>query len=213
MDSSRRARGFAFATCALLAVVALSPLPATIQVGFPVLSRSGNTTGYANFTGALTGTSSPCLDGSGNLTISGCPPPGPTCIKTTIPFTALTAAATTMDITLGSAIAANSILDPVRIKEQTQFACTGGCANITTMTVSVGISGTGTAYTPIFSIMQTPSNTNFFLYGPTAYTSASNTPVAHFAVTNNMPGNLGNGVTTNLTAGSVDVHYCYVTLP
>lgn len=45
---------------------------ASIQSGFPVLSRSGNTNGYVNFTGALTGTSSPCLDGSGNLTITGC---------------------------------------------------------------------------------------------------------------------------------------------
>ena len=62
-----------FLVVALAIVSVTSNLIATIQVGFPVLSRSGNTTGYANFTGALTGTASPCLDGSGNLTVSGCP--------------------------------------------------------------------------------------------------------------------------------------------
>jgi hypothetical protein len=55
-----------------LALLAPSAFAGGIQSGFPVISRSGNTTGYANFTGSLTGTGNPCLDGSGNLTVTGC---------------------------------------------------------------------------------------------------------------------------------------------
>jgi hypothetical protein len=138
---------------------------------------------------------------------------GLACVKTTVPSTSLTAAATSMDINLGPAVAANTILTYIRIKEQTQFTCTGGCSNISTMGVSVGVSGVPTAYSPAFGLLQTVSNTNLFLFGPINYTSASNQIVAHFTVTNTSPGNLGNGSTTNLSAGSVDVHYCYTTLP
>lgn len=59
-------------TIAFLLICSDPRLAATIQSGFPVITRSGNTSAYVNFTGSLTGTSSPCLDGSGNLTISGC---------------------------------------------------------------------------------------------------------------------------------------------
>jgi hypothetical protein len=59
----------------------------TLTSGLPVIgagasaiavgTRSGNTTAYANFTGALTGAAANvCTDGSGNLTTSGCPSSG-----------------------------------------------------------------------------------------------------------------------------------------
>ena len=57
----------------LPALVFEPSLTASIQSGFPVLARSGNQNSYANFIGSLTGTGTPCLDGSGNLTVSGCP--------------------------------------------------------------------------------------------------------------------------------------------
>jgi hypothetical protein len=67
--SSKRSAGFILVVCLLIAI--LSPLPATIQVGFPVLARTGNTTTYATSTGALTAGDCVSIDTNGNYIDSG----------------------------------------------------------------------------------------------------------------------------------------------
>jgi hypothetical protein len=69
MLSSKRSKGFLFVACLLIAV--LSPLPATIQTGFPVIARTGNTTTYATSTGALSAGHCASWDGAGNIVDSG----------------------------------------------------------------------------------------------------------------------------------------------
>lgn len=69
MQSSKRSAGFIGLACLLIAI--LSPLPATIQVGFPVLARTGNTNTYATSTGALTSGDCVSIDASGNYVDSG----------------------------------------------------------------------------------------------------------------------------------------------
>ncbi len=71
MLSSKRSVYFVLLCCVLIAV--LSPLPATIQVGFPVLARTstnGNNT-YANWAGSLTPGDCPTIDANHNLADSG----------------------------------------------------------------------------------------------------------------------------------------------
>lgn len=131
------------------------------------------------------------------------------CTTTVIPYTALTAAATTMNVSLGISVAQGSTVVLSRIKEGTIFACSGGCTGISAMTVSMGRSGAVSDYSPAFALFQTVSDTNFFASGGAlGTTNAANTVTATFTVTNGTPGNLGDGTTTRLTGGSVAFKAC-----
>jgi hypothetical protein len=66
---TKRSKGFLFVACLL--IVVLSPLPGTIQTGFPVIARTGNTTTYVTSTGALTSGDCVSIDASGNYIDSG----------------------------------------------------------------------------------------------------------------------------------------------
>jgi hypothetical protein len=104
LNSSERSKGFLFVACVLIAV--LSPLPATIQVGFPVLGRTstnGNNT-YANFTGALTSTHCVSIDANHNLIDNGttCAGAGPGGDNITSPNGSLTIGGTPSNTTLDS---------------------------------------------------------------------------------------------------------------
>jgi hypothetical protein len=66
---SKRSKVLLVISCLLIAV--LSPLPATIQVGFPVIARTGNTNTYATSTGALTSGDCVSIDANGNYIDSG----------------------------------------------------------------------------------------------------------------------------------------------
>jgi len=69
MRSTKRSAGFILITSLLIAL--LSPLPATIQVGFPVLARTGNTNTYATSTGVNTPGDCVSIDAAGNYIDSG----------------------------------------------------------------------------------------------------------------------------------------------
>lgn len=56
-----------------LFTISFVDIKASIQAGFPVLSRSGNTTGYMNFTGSFTPSNCTKTDASGNLIDAGAP--------------------------------------------------------------------------------------------------------------------------------------------
>ncbi len=70
MPFSKRSKGFLFVALPLLIAI-LIPLPASIQTGFPVITRSGNTTKYVTTTGTLTSGHSPFWDANGNIIDSG----------------------------------------------------------------------------------------------------------------------------------------------
>jgi hypothetical protein len=67
----QRSKAFLLLACILIAL--LSPLPATIQVGFPVLARSSTNqnNAYANWTGALTPGDCVSIDANSNFVDSG----------------------------------------------------------------------------------------------------------------------------------------------
>ncbi len=137
----------------------------------------------------------------------------PQCSKYTIAYTALTAATTTQNVNIFT-VPAQGKITGLTIKEGTQFTCTGGCTGISSLTISLGRSATETEYAPAWSLMQAVSNTNMFDDGGHySATWASHQVVARFTVTNASPGNLGTGSATRLTAGSVDIWACVVTLP
>lgn len=127
------------------------------------------------------------------------------CVTATIPYTALTAASTVQDITLFQ-LPANAKLLGLTVVESTTFSTISG---ITTAAVSIGVSGSPSYYLNPFSLFQSAGNYRDESLFSSASLSAHNV-IAEFVVTNASPGNLGNGTTTNLTAGSESINVCYI---
>lgn len=136
---------------------------------------------------------------------------GLACTKYTTASTALTANATSQAVTL-AAVAADTVINVLRIKPTVQFACAACSPSMTTLTVELGDGTTTNVFAPAFDIITTPvSNTYFFVDGGAfATTYGTYNLVATFRSTGK---NLGNGSSTNLTAGSVDVTACTSVLP
>jgi hypothetical protein len=138
---------------------------------------------------------------------------GTNCTKYTVSYTQLTAAATAQNLTLLT-MPARAKIAGLSVKESTSFACSGSCTGISSMTVSMGRAGTETDYSPAIALMQPVSDTNAYDDGGQySATAAAHDVVARFAVTNSTPGNLGNGMATRLTAGSLDIWACTLVLP
>lgn len=138
------------------------------------------------------------------------------CATQAIASTALTAAATSMDIPLsGGLLPAKSTVMGTYLSEETQTACTGGCSGISAMKYSIGVTGNSTAFSPLVSLFVAPSDStgysSYVLF--TQVSKLAQQLVAHFEVSNTSPGNLGNGSSTNLTAGSYQFSWCYATRP
>ena len=124
----------------------------------------------------------------------------------TVPSTALTTAGTTQQVTLFT-LPAQGKIQGITIKHNTAFAG----PSVTAMTVSVGSAGTPAGYAPAFDVFQTVSPTAMYDDGGNAsLTFASHPVVAQFTSTG---ANLGNGTTTSLTAGSVDIWVLWSVLP
>ena len=113
----------------------------------------------------------------------------------------LTTASGTEDEVLFT-LPANGILMGVRIKHSLAFS--GG--SLSAMTVSIGDSSSPTLYTSAFDIFQAAGATVMqFTDMLKASTSASRDVLARFTATSD--------TMDNVTAGSVDVHVCWVVLP
>lgn len=126
--------------------------------------------------------------------------------KYTVPYTALTANATTQQVTLFN-LPAKGKIQGVTIKHSAAFTKSG----LTAMTVSVGSSGTPAGYAPAFDVFQSVSNTAQYDDGGNfSLTAAAHDVIAQFTSTGT---NLGNGTTTTLTAGSVDIWVLWSVLP
>jgi len=119
-----------FCLIAIIILASMIDLRASIQAGFPVLSRSGNTTGYVNFTGSLTGTSNPCLDGSGNLTISGCSSSGGNGLVTFSALSVVLSAGSAVFVPLGGGGLGSSTEANVQAKVQPVATFSNMCATL-----------------------------------------------------------------------------------
>lgn len=130
----------------------------------------------------------------------------PSCTKYTVSETALTTAATTQDITVVT-LPARSKVQGITIEPTTQWAG----ASVSALTVSLGVSGSTTAYTSAYSLITAstgvvPGDTAFQddggHYSPTL---ASHAVLARFTST---------GANVNaMTAGAVAFSICSVVLP
>jgi hypothetical protein len=121
-------------------------------------------------------------------------------ITDTISYTALTSAATSMNVA-GAILPAGFKVRGITVTEATQFVC-GGCTNTTAMTVSLGPTGSETLYFPAATLFQTAGT--FVDYGGHYSSSASSVTLQYrFVNTTGTPGNLGTGSVTNFTAGSL----------
>lgn len=125
----------------------------------------------------------------------------PTCTKYTVPYTSVQTAATTNSVTLFT-LPAQGKITGLTIKHSTAFAGT----SITAVTASVGKSGSTSAYAAAFNILQAVSSTAFQDDG--GHFSADFASHAVTATFTSTGANL-----SALTAGSVDIWACTVTLP
>jgi hypothetical protein len=163
-----------------------------IQQGFIVLTRSGNTSGYVNFTGSLTGTGNPCLDGSGNLTVSGCVPSGSSgnAVTSTTPVTvsaAVTSDQQLMELSLtagylntlgtpfvfnGSGLYTTAIAQTPTLTFKVKLCTVSGCGSGTVVTL-VALVSTAT----LAAVTNNPWNLN--VTGVTHATGATGTLEIH----------------------------------
>ncbi len=125
----------------------------------------------------------------------------PVCPKYTVAAAALTTASATEDEVLFN-LPANGVLMGVRVKHSLAFS--GGSSSA--MTVSIGDSSSTTLYTVAFNVFQAAGAevmqfTDMFK----AKTSLARDLLARFTVTDD--------TMDNVTAGSVDIHVCWVVLP
>ncbi len=133
----------------------------------------------------------------GNFGPGGRAPSCATYVKT---FADLTTASATEDEVLFN-LPANGVLVGVRVKHSTAFS--GG--TLSAMTVSVGDSSSTTLYTSAFDVFQAAAATTILFADMfKASTSAARDVLARFTATGD--------TMDNVTAGSVDIHACWVVL-
>jgi hypothetical protein len=126
------------------------------------------------------------------------------CQHGTVSYTALTAAATSQEITIQSSIATTVRWAHAFISETTQFT------NATGLTVTMGRPGASTNYEmsgAAFPLLVSSGDTNYWSFHPIppAITGANYSIVLNFSTTS---GNLGNGSATLLTGGVATWEVC-----
>lgn len=132
-----------------------------------------------------------------------------TCVAkatTTISYTQFTAAATSQQITVYTTPSAYWYPVAILLNEKTQF--TSGSGTVTALAASIGTAGTPTYYVQPLVLMQSSPNFKADNVGSQPASLAVHAIVLQLSVTNPAPGNLGNGSSTNLTAGVLEVAIC-----
>jgi hypothetical protein len=171
--------------------------PAAISA--TTLSATGNVM-MSGLTTSGTIANSICSDSSGHIistSSSNCfasSSSGPSWVKTTVPYTSFTSAATTQTITLYT-LAAGGVIQTAKVKQSTAFS--GG--SVSDVNVSIGYGGTNTAITPTWDVFSAVTATNYQLVA--SLFGASQTATNSITITANSTG----GNLSTLTAGSVDV--------
>jgi hypothetical protein len=127
------------------------------------------------------------------------------CIKYTVPYTSLIAAAVTGNY-LVVALPARAKVQGITIKTATAFSGSG----FTSLTASVGDSVTSSAYTGPFDCIAAVSDTNFYDSLQYKSTTMAADEIRVYFTANQ---NLGNGAATSLAAGSLNIWLTTVRLP
>ena len=196
-----------------LIVPTVGDIPATCSIGQSAFV-SGNPVGQQGYdcTAVNAWTQRVGKDASGNVTLGttvlGTASVAPTCSTYTVSSAnaGFQAAAVTANITL-VALPARAKITGINVKHSVAFAGTA----VTSTTVSVG-DGTSTfdQYASVYNVFQAVGNTAFLdSVEFKSTTMAASNVVAHFVANTNF----GTGSATVLTAGSVAISVCSVTLP
>jgi hypothetical protein len=162
--------------------------------GGAVSSVAGKTGAVTLLSSDLSDVTVPTITPGGNATVS---TPLSKCLDKTVSYSAdLSQASQTYSVALGT-FPAHWVFTDAWVRETSTFAS----STITTLTASIGPSGSETAILPAVTLKQSPNVVSGFPSGYTASDSA--TPiVAQFVVT------AGSGNLNTLTAGTWDVRVC-----
>jgi hypothetical protein len=125
--------------------------------------------------------------------------------KAAIPFTALTAAATTQQIKVAT-VPAYWFPSAMLVNELTQF--TSGSGQVSGLSVSIGTTASPSYYVQPLPLMQASPNYKVDNVNGQPASLQSHDVYIQVNVTNVNPGNLGTGSATNLTAGALEVAIC-----
>jgi len=125
--------------------------------------------------------------------------------KTTIPYSAFTAASTSQQIQIAT-VPAYWFPTAILLNEATQFA--SGNGQVTSLAASIGTTGSPTYYVQALPLMQASPNFRGDNVNGQPASLQSHAIYLQVSVTNTNPGNLGTGSATNLTAGALEVAVC-----
>ena len=125
--------------------------------------------------------------------------------KASIPYTAFTASATSQQIKVAT-VPAYWFPSAMLVNEATQF--TSGSGTVTALAASMGTLSATSYYVQPFPLLQAGPNFRADNVNGQPASLGSHDIYVQVSVTNVNPGNLGNGTTTNLTAGALEVAVC-----
>jgi hypothetical protein len=125
--------------------------------------------------------------------------------RATIPFTALTAAATTQQIKIAT-VPAYWFPSAMLVNELTQFI--SGSGQVSGLSISIGTTASPSYYVQPLPLMHASPNYKVDNVGGQPASLQSHDVYIQVNVTNVNPGNLGTGTATNLTAGALEVAIC-----
>lgn len=132
------------------------------------------------------------------------------CLKgIVVPYTVFTTASTSQQVTIANM---PSSWSPRVVQVEESGTFTSGSGQVTALATSVGTLSNPAYYLQPLAVMQSAPNFRSDDAGGQAAQLTSHAVYLQLSVTNANPGSLGNGTTTNLTAGQLTVRVCGVTL-
>jgi hypothetical protein len=125
--------------------------------------------------------------------------------KTTVAYTAFTAAATSQQIKVAT-VPAYWFPSSILVNEVTAF--TSGSGTVTALAASIGTLSSSSYYVQPLMLMQAAPNFKADNVNGQPVSLASHDIYLQMSVTNTNPGSLGTGTATNLTAGALEIAIC-----
>jgi hypothetical protein len=95
----------------------------------------------------------------------------------------------------------------ILLNELVQF--TSGSGTVTSLAANIGTASSPSYYVQPLVLMQSSPNFKADNVNGQPASLSTHAIYVQVSVTNANPGNLGNGVTTNLTAGTLEIGICY----
>ncbi len=126
-----------------------------------------------------------------------------------VPYTAFTTASTSQQVAIATV---PGLWSPRIVQVEESGTFTSGSGQVTALAVSVGTLSNPAYYLQPLVVMQSAPNFRSDNAGGQPAQLTSHPVYLQLSVANANPGSLGNGTTTNLTAGQLTVRVCGVTL-